>query len=513
MALSTPKSGTHSGTNSNNSSASALRNISFWFAVSALICLLLVDIDIGTADPWAELGLMTAGALSPSVWSWPTLLSSLANTFAFALQGVTIAAIAGFVLALGYRFTLVRAFCAFIRSIHELFWALLFMQVAGLSSLTGLLAIAIPYAGTLAKIYGELFEEVDPAPANNLPHTASRLSHFFYSVMPLAWRSMATYTSYRFECAIRSSAILGFVGLPTLGFHLETALSDGHYSEAAAFFYALLLLIGTLRLWLHKRMLPIYLVAVFYYLPPQATISWQLLVRFVTEDIVPAPLRGQALLSGETINNFVQWFNLLWQQQVWPGLVNTVLLGQISLVFTGLLALALLPLNSSLFIQRRWKRGIGDSILILLRTLPEYLLAFIGLLILGPSMLPAILALGIHNGAIIGHLLGRYTEELDLRADSSSGITLYFYEVLPRIYRQFLAFLFYRWEVILRETAILGILGIATLGFYIDSAFETFRFDVALLLILVSAALNISVDQFARYLRQRLQLKTVPESL
>ena len=532
MSLSSPtpksanSSAPKSAASSNNSSASALRNISFWFAVSALICLLLVDIDISTADPWAELGLMTAGALSPSVWSWPTLLSSLANTFAFALQGVTIAAIAGFALALGYRFTLVRAFCAFIRSIHELFWALLFMQVAGLSSLTGLLAIAIPYAGTLAKIYGELFEEVDPAPANNLPGSQKRhLSEFFYSRLPLAWRSMATYTSYRFECAIRSSAILGFVGLPTLGFHLETALSDGHYSEAAAFFYALLLLIGTLRLWLHKRLLPIYLVAVFYYLPPQATISWQLLVRFVTEDIVPGPLRGQVLLSSETFNNLSQWFNALWQQQIWPGLVNTVLLGQISLVFTGLLALALLPLNSPLFmghgrfmdhgrfISHSWKRGIGDSILVLLRTLPEYLLAFIGLLILGPSMLPAILALGIHNGAIIGHLLGRYTEEFNLRADASRGITLYFYEVLPRIYRQFLAFLFYRWEVILRETAILGILGIATLGFYIDSAFETFRFDVALLLILVSAALNISVDQFARYLRRRLQLKTVPESL
>ena len=240
---------------------------------------------------------------------------------------------------------------------------------------------------------------------------------------------------------------------------------------------------------------------------------------------MPGPLRGQVLLSSETFNNLSQWFNALWQQQIWPGLVNTVLLGQISLVFTGLLALALLPLNSPLFmghgrfmdhgrfISHSWKRGIGDSILVLLRTLPEYLLAFIGLLILGPSMLPAILALGIHNGAIIGHLLGRYTEEFNLRADASRGITLYFYEVLPRIYRQFLAFLFYRWEVILRETAILGILGIATLGFYIDSAFETFRFDVALLLILVSAALNISVDQFARYLRQRLQLKTVPESL
>ena len=355
MALSSPtpksanSSAPKSAASSNNSSASALRNISFWFAVSALICLLLVDIDISTADPWAELGLMTAGALSPSVWSWPTLLSSLANTFAFALQGVTLAAIAGFALALGYRFTLVRAFCAFIRSIHELFWALLFMQVAGLSSLTGLLAIAIPYAGTLAKIYGELFEEVDRHRPIICPAVRRHSESVFLFRLPLAWRSMATYTSYRFECAIRSSAILGFVGLPTLGFHLETALSDGHYSEAAAFFYALLLLIGTLRLWLHKRLLPIYLVAVFYYLPPQATISWQLLVRFVTEDIVPGPLRGQVLLSSETFNNLSQWFNALWQQQIWPGLVNTVLLGQISLVFTGLLALALLPLNSPLF--------------------------------------------------------------------------------------------------------------------------------------------------------------------
>ena len=151
--------------------------------------------------------------------------------------------------------------------------------------------------------------------------------------------------------------------------------------------------------------------------------------------------------------------------------------------------------------------------LILMRTIPEYMLAFVGLLVLGPSMLPAILALGVHNGAIIGHLVGRHSEQLTLRDDASSGLNLYFYEVLPRIYRQFLAFLFYRWEVILRETAILGILGISTLGFYIDSAFEEFRFDRALALILASAALNISIDQMARRIRLRLHLKTAPESL
>ena len=64
-----------------------------------------------------------------------------------------------------------------------------------------------------------------------------------------------------------------------------------------------------------------------------------------------------------------------------------------------------------------------------------------------------------------------------------------------------LALLFYRWEVILRESAILGLLGVATLGFYIDSAFEEIRYDRAFLLIVVTAFLNILVDGASRRLR------------
>ena len=126
-------------------------------------------------------------------------------------------------------------------------------------------------------------------------------------------------------------------------------------------------------------------------------------------------------------------------------------------------------------------------------------------------MLPAIVALSLHNGAIIGHLIGRHTEEMPKRPDSPHGLDLYAYEVLPRVYGQFLAFLFYRWEVILRETAILGILGVTTLGFYIDNAFEDIRFDVALVLILITAMLNIFVDIVSRALRSRLRLTTTPD--
>ena len=488
-------------------SALSLRTISLAFAVVAVIGLFFADLEISKPNPWQELGKIGLGLLLPQVWSWRGLFESVGFTLAFALQGVAIGAVVGFLLALVYRYRLVRMLCAFLRSIHELFWALLFMQVFGLSNLTALLALAIPYSGTLAKIYGELFEEADPAAKAALTTTSTfTISQFFYTTLPQAWPGMVSYTRYRFECAIRSSVVLGFVGLPTVGFYLDTALKQGNYGDAATLFYALILLIVSLRWWLRTRLVPFYVVAAFIWLPPIATIDWYLFWQFFGNDLLPAPLRGLGSIS------FGQWFLRLAENQLLPGVLNTLIVAQIALVLTGVLALMWFPLNSPLFLPG-WRRNLGDAVLIVIRTIPEVLLSFIFLLLVGPSMIPAILALGIHNGAIIGHLVGGTTDTLKLRDDAPTKLMRYSYETLPRVYRQFLAFLFYRWEIIMRETAMLGILGIPTLGFYIDSAFEALFFDRALVLILATAILNMSADQLAHFLRNRLHLKTTPESL
>ena len=123
-------------------------------------------------------------------------------------------------------------------------------------------------------------------------------------------------------------------------------------------------------------------------------------------------------------------------------------------------------------------------------------------------MLPAIVALSLHNGGIIAHLVGRFSASVPARPFSPRGSDLYFYEVLPQVYPQFLAFLFYRWEVIFRETAILGMLGVQTLGFHVDSAFADHRIDRALVLIAVTALLNIGIDVCSRLIRARLRLRT-----
>ncbi|MBP1183937.1 hypothetical protein [Methylobacterium sp. PvR107] len=74
-------------------------------------------------------------------------------------------------------------------------------------------------------------------------------------------------------------------------------------------------------------------------------------------------------------------------------------------------------------------------------------------------MLPAILALGLHNAGIVASLMSRHAEAIPYRADAPRGPRSRAYETVPRLDGQILAYLLYRWELILRESAIFGIPG------------------------------------------------------
>lgn len=485
---------------------SARVRTSLGLTLIALLCLVFADFEISAQNPWQELGRLALGLVQPDFSSLDYLGEALVRTLAFAFVGVGLGAVFGFMLASLFESRLVRSYCALVRAIHELFWALIFLQFFGLHPLTGVLAIAIPYAGVFGKVYAEILEETDPGPSKVLPWGSARLPALVYTRISQAWPHLVSYTSYRLECGLRSSAVLGFVGMPTLGFYLESAFAQGHYPVVGALLLLFYLLITTLRYWMRPKLLPLYLAAAPFLLGSGLPIRWDNVTRFFTQDIVPAPLR-----KGEGLEALGSWLGDLLFNQALPGLWNTLVLTQISLVVTGVLTLLLYPLASRHF-TNRVTGPLGHVFLVVMRSTPEYLLAFILLQLWGPSMLPAVVALAIHNSGIIAHLIGRRSNEIQLRPDAPKGMERYAFELTPRLYSPFLAFLFYRWEIIMRETAILGILGIATLGFYVDSAIQEIRFDRAMVLILITALINIGVDILARHLRRRLQLRHSAQS-
>lgn len=193
------------------------------------------------------------------------------RTLAYAVAGMTLAIILGIifgVLASGIMATTkfnqvvikgtFRGILGFMRAIHELVWAWLFVAATGLSPFAAIFAIAIPYGGILGRIFADMLNDVPDEPLRALKTSgASRLQLLCYGYFPIAAPDLLSYVFYRFECAIRSSAIMSFIGLGGLGFQIDLSLADLKYDEVWTFMYFLIGLVLLVDIWsqlLRKRL-------------------------------------------------------------------------------------------------------------------------------------------------------------------------------------------------------------------------------------------------------------------
>jgi ABC-type phosphate/phosphonate transport system permease subunit len=134
--------------------------------------------------------------------------------------------------------------------------------------------------------------------------------------------------------------------------------------------------------------------------------------------------------------------------------------------------------------------GVTRLTYILTRAVPELVWALMIVFVLQAGVLAGAVALGIHNFGVLGRLGAEIVEDIDtrpvraLRSSGAGNVQIMFYGVLPQVLPQFITFLLYRWEVIIRTTAVVGFVAASGLGYQFRLDFAFFRYtDVALLLI------------------------------
>lgn len=178
-------------------------------------------------ETWRTVAMATAGVTLALVIAIPlTLLST---------RVLSVSALSGRMNRLpALMRQLVRWTLIVLRSIPELVWALVFVRVVGLGPTAGVLAIALTYGGMLGKVYGEILESGEAHPTQTLLRNgAGRLQAFFYGLLPNNAAELTSYTVYRWECAIRSSVVLGFVGAGGLGQQLDNSMKMFNGGEVA----------------------------------------------------------------------------------------------------------------------------------------------------------------------------------------------------------------------------------------------------------------------------------------
>ena len=198
-------------------------------------------------ETWRTIAIATAGVSLALLLAAPLAL--------IATAALSISSLSGRMAAWPFAVRqAARAVMVALRTVPELVWALLFVRAVGLGPTAGVLAIGLTYGGMLGKVFAEILESSDAHPTRTLLANGSgRLQAFFYGLLPQAAPELTSYTIYRWECAIRSSVVLGFVGAGGLGQQMDSSLKMLAGNEVATMllvFIALVALADGISAWL-----------------------------------------------------------------------------------------------------------------------------------------------------------------------------------------------------------------------------------------------------------------------
>ncbi len=240
--------------------------------------------------------------------------------------------------------------------------------------------------------------------------------------------------------------------------------------------------------------------------------------RFLQRDAMPFPLRDE----GSTWRELGPWLANLWHTMGQQALLSTLWIALAASVLAGAFALLVAPLaNHRLMAARPYEsqeheRGRGFATAtrlgcLAMRGIPEYVLAFLLITLLTHSVWPAVLALAIHNGGILGRLFGETLEDVPsrplqaLRGAGARRSGLWLFGGAPQAFQRWLAFYFYRLETCVREATVLGMLGIISIGYYVKELRARQFYDEMLVLVALGGLLVMVADGVSGWVRGRLQ--------
>ncbi|KUO19592.1 PhnE/PtxC family ABC transporter permease [Streptomyces dysideae] len=431
-----------------------------------------------------------------------------------------------------------------VRSVHELVWALFLVSVLGLDPLVAVLALALPFGAQSAQVFGETFDAVPDGPLRSLRAAgAKRGSALAYALLPGTAPLLLSYSFYRFECALRSAVVLGVAGVGGLGFELTVSLQSRNWGEVWTLVAALLALAGLVELWSSRVRSDVAVVTCADWSvgrdrsggggrsPRGLSRSTRWSLALVVPAIVAAwwwvGLSPAGLVSARTQERAGRLLGDLWPPALPEGglraltgaVLDTVTMAVLAMVVAVLITLVVGPWAGRPRAGRRgpadWGRragwGIARLLLLVLRSIPPTVWAVVALLGLFPGVLPGALALGLYTGGILGRLVAEAWETMDLTPRESlrnAGVPRVVSAVVsvgPPSANHLVTYTLYRFEICVRDTAIVGVVGAAGLGRLLSERLAAFDFPVVTGVLLASLLVSLAVEVLGRRLRRALR--------
>ncbi len=442
-----------------------------------------------------------------------------------------------------FLYAFARGVIVFCRAVPDLLFALILVRALSIGPLPGILALALHSIGMIGKLVADAIEQTDKLPRDAVDSVgASRLQSIVTTVLPQILPSLISVGLFRLDINLRSSTVLGLVGAGGVGLLLKETLGQLAYSEALGvvtvifiFILAMEALAAAVRGTVLKQEdeiksrpagvsrgndAPALRKVRPSVLPPWtkqriSSAGYSLLfAMLVIAGFISVNVNFLDLLFSFveifafTLRMFPPDFVTAWPQIV-QGMVETMAIAAVSTVLGTVLSVPLGFLAAKNVSINKTVYSFSRILLVLIRGIPELILAIIFVAAIGLGPVAGIFALSIGTAGFLAKLVADSIEEIDplpREAVRTTGATRFqelFVSVIPQVMPALIGQLLYTFDINSRSSAILGIVGGGGIGFLLFNSMKVLAFDTTAAIIIAIFVVVYAVELLAGYVRRQ----------
>jgi phosphonate transport system permease protein len=459
-----------------------------------------------------------------------------------------------------------RTIIVLARAVPDIVLAIFFLRVFGLGAAAGVLAMGIHSVGMIGKLYADALEELDDGPRQSVEAAGGTRGQQFLAALPQPLLPQLIATAlHRFDINLRTSVLLGYVGVGGIGLAIADALRSLDYQRGMALALIVLLACVVLELisgaaraallgrtggsagrtsWADR----LWRSSAASDMPQNATRTQkaQQAQQAQQDAAEGAPERLTPPWTADRIRRFTSIAVVLVitvaavrqvdisASSLWNGLLNLpdtlalffppssggamdamlTELGvtvKIALAATVLGAIPALPLGilaASNVTTNRAVRTVARVLIVVFRGIPELILAIIFVVISGLGAVAGTLALAVGALGLLSKLVADSLEETDtdvqdaVRATGATGTQVFLGATLRQAAPAIVAHTMYLLDTNIRSATLLGVVGAGGIGFLLLNAARVNQFDVVTMILLLMVAVVLAVEVLSLWLRR-----------
>ncbi|MCY1159872.1 MAG: phnE [Citricoccus sp.] len=436
-----------------------------------------------------------------------------------------------------------RTLIVLARAIPDLVLAIVFLRMFGLGATAGIIAMGIHSVGMVAKLYADAIEELDDGPRESVEAAGGSRGQQITAAIPQVLMPQLVATAlHRFDINLRTSVLLGYVGVGGIGLAIADALRTLDYQRGMALALLVLglcigieLLAGAIRAAIMKG-------------SGGSVVGGTWADRLFNRGAADVPgavrltppwtaARAQRFLAGVII--LVLLLASLWQVEMslgvlWQGLLalpetlglffppstggaldslvkQLLVTIQIALAATFIGAVLALPIGilaANNVVANKAVRATFRVFIVVVRGIPELILAIIFVVISGLGGVAGTLALAVGAVGLLSKLVADSLEETDtevqdaMRTAGASEVQVFFAATVRQAAPAFIAHTLYLLDSNIRAATLLGVVGAGGIGFLLLNASRVNQFEVVTMILILMVAVVLAVEALSMWLRK-----------